>query len=291
MTKGMPRFLRRLESADRAELLREIRQIQMDAETGSLTYLDAFVERQISEPWYSYSPSAGDDLKWGDLDYQDFRRLLVSNVLERIAQFDGVKAKAGTKGKERFATRTAALDFAIYETVAEKLQISPYEASNPRVWEYLTFVVAPEIALMRLKEESQHPDAEPEIRIPPRFFGHERNVYRRAWIRVNGVGGDLQVLRNLREDNLVAIFERPSVASNQELTMAIVGTIANSVTAAGAPINMEAAVRDLLKRVTRKLGVRRFELMGYDKLGAYVESEMKLSLMSFKDSRTGKVSK
>ena len=120
-----------------------------------------------------------------------------------------------------------------------------------RFWAWLALVGAPETAAKRFAATSFK-----------RFGVHIRNVYFRCWQRGNAlydIGNPVDPfhLLKLKEDQMVAIFERPGLASSPDLAKAIakaaVGFVADS--------NCEDITRLALKRLMAWNAPRCLELL------------------------------
>lgn len=112
-------------------------------------------------------------------------------------------------------SEAAAFDLAIGRALHDGLEIVASDAAHDEVWNFLTLVVFPDIAVLRFPD--MHPD---------RMFGTTRNVLRRAWLR-RDVLGDLtdRFDRPLGEDEMVGLFERSAMARNRPLIRALALTV------------------------------------------------------------------
>jgi hypothetical protein len=84
--------------------------------------------------------------------------------------------------------------------LGETLNMSAVEAARVDVWNYLTLVVLPDVALWRWPNAKREPAYE-------RLLGKPRNAFRRHWRRQQLFGADLA--QNLLEDEHVQLAERP----------------------------------------------------------------------------------
>lgn len=100
--------------------------------------------------------------------------------------------------------------------LAQVPELQTGEALRNDVWAFLTTVIAPDVVSWRFPGESR-----------ARFAGGNRNAFQRLWIR--GVTLDRGkdhcdrwgLLDSLSEDAMVAIFERPSIASSKHFALAV----------------------------------------------------------------------
>jgi Family of unknown function (DUF6339) len=138
--------------------------------------------------------------------------------------------------------RVAEFDRTLGRELYEGMQIVPADAASEGVWSFMTLVLLPEIGPWRFPGAGDK-----------RYFGVPRNVLRRAWWRAHTLGPDLGGSTNsspyLGEDELVQIFERPTLSANPWVARAIVSTIhknSGQITAARSVF-----VRDFTRRLLR----------------------------------------
>lgn len=124
------------------------------------------------------------------------------------------------------------------------MQIVPADAANEEVWSFLTLVVLPEVALWRF------PDKKDE-----RFIGRPRNTFRRLWWRAYVLAGENRpgaaTSDPLGEDELVNIFERPSIVRTASLAQAMTKAIRALPSTPG--VARSEVMRELAKRMRRLL--------------------------------------
>jgi hypothetical protein len=152
----------------------------------------------------------------------------------------------------------AAFDLTIGSALHDALQIIPGDAAHDEVWNFLTLVVLPDVAVLRFPD--MHPD---------RMFGTNRNALRRAWLR-RDVLGDLtdRYRRPLGEDEMVGLFERSAMARNRPLIRAL----GSAVMEYEGPARSEWA-RELYKRVRYSTGPRALDGFTQDELAALVRGK------------------
>lgn len=126
----------------------------------------------------------------------------VEEVAARHGFPSGLKKGAGSAFDKEAAT------FLVTE-----MNILPSDAAVEEVWNFLTLVVLPHVALWRYPNTSQNPEY-------PRLIGRPRNVFRKLWWRAFVLGPALS--EKLGEDETVGIMERPSIGGNRALSRAIV---------------------------------------------------------------------
>lgn len=90
-------------------------------------------------------------------------------------------------------------DDALPALLREVLSMSPADGGVAEVWNYITLVLLPDVALWRWPNSARNPSYE-------RLIGKPRNVFRRHWWRGELLGPDLA--SGLNEDELVQVVER-----------------------------------------------------------------------------------
>jgi len=163
-------------------------------------------------------------------------------------------------------------DRVVMKSLFQHLKMTLYESSRVEIWSYLSARVLPDLAIIRFptggKEDSQ---------IQSRLAGTDRNVFRRLHHRAVLVEGDFSLLEALREDNLVAIFERPRLTQDPEFVTNLLRVIADSIIAKLPNGLREDAVRDFAKRVLRACASTRVE---------YFDSEDSIAILEEIAQRT-----
>lgn len=104
------------------------------------------------------------------------------------------------------------LDLALGRVFYEVSRESIGEFGNSRVWDFLTLVLLPDVAVRRFPLSGKGVDV--------RFVGgNRRHVFQRLWRRWNVLGRDLVESRVLAEDEYQAIFERTLTSEMKNLTV------------------------------------------------------------------------
>lgn len=129
------------------------------------------------------------------------------SVLESVSKWRSAESVPRSEG--------AAFDLAIGRALHQSLSIVPSDAAHDEVWNFLTTVVLPDVAVLRF------PDMHPN-----RMFGTYRNALRRPWIRWEVIGDIVERYdRPLGEDEMVGLFERSAMARNRPLIRALASTV------------------------------------------------------------------
>jgi hypothetical protein len=195
-------------------------------------------------------------------------------VVEHIAS--RVRELAASLGFPAPLTRpnVAKFDQPCGDLLLEEMQIVPADAASEDVWSFLTLIVLPDIAIWRF------PDMKDE-----RFLGRPRNTFRRVWWRSYTLSGanspDDAGSDPLGEDELVNIFERPSIARTAELARSMTRSVRALPVTPGVP--RSEVMRELAKRVRRLLAFVCVDVLEPDDLNALVGSELAASVAAIRD--------
>ena len=233
----------------------EVRPILASDPLSKSMTLDDLIVRRLDSKEYSYDPSTPESLRWSSDDYMLFRR----NILAAFASAE----LSYKENPAKFPSRTMAIDFQLYKTFRDGFPVTPFEAGNEGVWEYLSIAVLPDLVLIRHRVDLESPYDESEIShslVSPRFAGGERNAFRRIWIRSFATRDEPSLLEGVLEDNLVAIFERVRVSQNPRVAKSILRTIKHNPHNVTTGL-MEATVRDLMKRIVLLMSVKSLDVL------------------------------
>lgn len=156
--------------------------------------------------------------------------------IARVVGFPTPKSQANQAEFDRLAS--------IY--LAQVPELRTGEALRNDVWAFLTTVMAPDVVSWRFPGESR-----------ARFAGGNRNAFQRLWIRGVALGRDKDhdnrwgLLDSLSEDAMVAIFERPSIASSKHLALAVAEEWAKTLAKVG-----RNQMEDVMRRAIKALRIR-----------------------------------
>ncbi len=159
-------------------------------------------------------------------------------------------------------SRVAEFDRLVGRELYEAMQIVPADAASEGVWSFMTLVLLPELGPWRFPAAGAK-----------RYVGVTRNVLRRTWWRSHVLGPDLgghpEGASHLGEDELVQIFERPTLAANPWVARAVVTAIHR--TAGDVPVARSEFVRDLTRRLLRLTPLLSLDSLTKDGLDALLE--------------------
>lgn len=169
----------------------------------------------------------------------DSLAVVIGEELRAIARLVGFPAPK-SQGTQAEFDRLAS----IY--LAQVPELRTGEALRNDVWAFLTTVIAPDVVGWRFPGENR-----------ARFAGGNRNAFQRLWIRGVALDRDKDhdnrwgLLASLSEDAMVAIFERPSIASSKHLALAVAEEWAKTLTKVS-----RNQMEDVMRRAIKVLRIR-----------------------------------
>jgi Family of unknown function (DUF6339) len=160
------------------------------------------------------------------------------------------------------------------DVLLDEMQIVPADAAAEGVWSFITLVVLPDVALWRFADIAEE-----------RFIGRPRNTFRRLWWRSYTLAGVNQPANDsepLGEDELVNIFERPSIARSARLARSMAQAVRGLPTTPGVPRSY--VMRELAKRIRRLLAFTCVEILDENELDRIVLSALDDSIAAIRAS-------
>ncbi len=133
----------------------------------------------------------------GGTPVSDERLAAIQSGLREIAEQNGWPNPPSQKQARRFDADGAAFLF-------DSMGVIPADAGADEVWMHMALVLAPEIPPWRWPTLNER-----------RFLAHPRNTFRNMYWRAYVLGDDR--LKQLGEDEIVAVIERPSLSANPYL--------------------------------------------------------------------------
>lgn len=179
-----------------------------------------------------------------------------------------IKDVAAELGFPQTATPLAKADFDYRVTIllAGNADLRSGEALRDDVWAFVTTILLPDIVIWRF------PDAARD-----RFVGGIRNTFQRLWIRglVLDRGAEASdrwaLVRELTEDAMAQIFERPSISGNRCLAAALAEGWLRCSGAIGRQ-NMEDIMRKVTKLIRLQNEIRDLSYLPGEELAALIDS-------------------
>lgn len=206
---------------------------------------------RATHPRCEYTPTGGEQATETQL-------LSLRNELIEIAQSQGYPRLPRQEEAAAFDAEASVRLFA-------KMRMAAVEAANPGVWEFMTCVLVPDLVRWRFGQESPLTSAD-------RFHGGRRNVFQRLWWRAYHLthgattGSDPgALLRQLGEDELVQLTERPRLAGIAGLS----GVVASELLLAATrhpSVTRRTLVREAQKRLLRISAFLAIESMSGEEL-------------------------
>lgn len=244
MSSSSPTYYPRLATTEASQLLLEY----TDLSVGALA--DRVNVSLESVSWYPTAP-IGNRVKVADLE--KFRSTVVN-----IARTHGYPNVTGPKSGKRVA-----FDRDVVDVIYDLLALLPTEAAEEPVWNFLSLVVAPDVALWRWPNLKRDPLYE-------RIIGRPRNAFRRLWWRSYILGPQSgSVAAKLHEDEAVAILERTLIGGNSELSRVIAGT---HIARFAEREKRTEVLRDAMKRIRRLHAFLAFHALTFDELTTVVDA-------------------
>jgi hypothetical protein len=193
----------------------------------------------------------------------------VREVLLEVAAGHGYPAPLGRSG-------VADVDRSWSLELHREMRIVPADAAAEGVWSFVALIVAPDLSIWRFPEGADD-----------RLVGRPRNVFRRLWWRCEVLGHDLVGSARgapLGEDELVQIFERPSLSANPAVARQIAAQV-TELPASGAA--RSEIMRDVTKRILRTMPVRNLDVLAEAELASLVKDQIESSVRLLGGIRRG----
>jgi hypothetical protein len=240
-----------------SSLLPRIERASAEALLDELTPLSVpeIGERMPVQLEFTYAPTGGVRAKRGLLT------AVRTQVLE-LAAAAGYPEKAQSRALPQFESECSRMRH-------RALNISPHEAGHREVWACLTAGHLLDVAAWRWGGITDRKRANGDV---------NRDTFRRLWWRHEILGDTVRSpneLPGLREDEIVAILERPGVTGNPEVAKAIAnGFWARLVAEPDLVPRRMMLMRDAMKRLTRLSPFTAFDLLRAAELEARIDEVM-----------------
>jgi hypothetical protein len=210
-----------------------------------------------AHPASEYTPTGGAQATEGDM------RLLRDDLLA-IAQNQGYPRPPRQDDAAVFDAHASTLLF-------DRMRMAAVEATNPGVWEFVTCVLAPDLVRWRFFQDGQSTSAE-------RFLAGRRNVFQRLWWRTYHLNHGAprasvphELLKQLGEDELVQLTERPRLAGISGLSAVVAAELLHAA-ARHQGVTRRELVRESQKRLLRVSTFLALESMSVQDLTTLVRS-------------------
>tara|TARA_R110000850_G_C9994583_1_gene467477 strand:+ start:11683 stop:12462 length:780 start_codon:yes stop_codon:yes gene_type:complete len=207
-----------------------------------------FLQGGLGNSGFSFAASGGHRMPKAPVE--------LCRALRELAGKSGFPESTDRKSRSQFDCQASAM-------LADAQYIQSGEAQRDDVWAFMSVVVAPDVVHWRFPD----PDRS-------RFQGGVRNAFQRLWVRGTALDRGKQdperwaLLESLKEDELVQIFERASLAGHPDLARAI----AEAAVRAGRGSNSESVTRLAIKLIRLRNEVIDLSAIDADELGATLDA-------------------
>jgi len=193
------------------------------------------------------------------------RRAGTEDLIELRALILQIASRFGYPSLTR-GRRLIEFDQALGIAVHQQMCIMPADASNVDVWTFVNTVVAPDIVLWRYGKFDE--TKKRWIISEERLFDLTRTTIGRLWWRVHLLGD--YVASHLGEDEAVQLLEKPRIGGFRELSRCIGERHLHFAALGGTSRRMEL-LRDVTKRLIRKMAVQSVYVMNANQLKGFVD--------------------
>ena len=143
------------------------------------------------------------------------------------------------------------------------MDITPGEASREDVWSFISCVMMPELVRWRFPGKDNKTDLR-------RFVGGVRNTYQRLWWRSYVLYKEdnekpYSLVKELGEDELVQIMERPNISGNRKLSQKLAYAFLKNV-GSGSEGSRMMFMREAAKKLTRISSIIALDTLNSDEL-------------------------
>jgi hypothetical protein len=226
--------------------------------------------------WNGYHPDAHPDgVRFGatggttisSVRLHDFRNSLVE-----------VATASGFPDSSR--AQNAAFDTALAGWIHNHEELHSGEALRDDVWTYIGVVMAPDIVHWRFGRSRE------------RYLGGVRNTFQRVWLRARALDRGARsddrwgLLRELGEDALVAITERPAIGADPLLAKELAEGWVRAAARVGRT-RMEPIMRLATIRLRIRNEIQSLSTLPADELSATVDEFFSIAMTSLNVSQTG----
>lgn len=189
----------------------------------------------------------------------------IAAELRRIAQKSGFPTVNTQAARAQFDQEAA-----IY--LAQKIELRTGEALRDDVWAFMSSVLAPDVVSWRFADQSRE-----------RFAGGVRNSFQRLWVRGTVLDRGEEhperwaLVRELSEDAMVQIFERPSIGGNSILALAVAEEWLKTANKVGRG-TMESTMRGATKLLRLKNQIIDLTFLEVEELEVVVSNVFSLAM-------------
>lgn len=206
-----------------------------------------------------WAPTGGTRVGAGELE--ELRRALRQAAILAGYQYGSAEFAATREDRLR-------MDRTLSRVVFEGVRVTPNEAAHGEMWRYVACVLAPELVRWRFAGEESTSAERYGISL-------RRNMFARLWWRAltfhdPAAADPWAVFDALGEDEMVQVTERPSAAGYGPLARTIARVLLGVHDPEFHP-NRSDILRDVMKRLLRRLPLLRYEVLDDGQLTSSVE--------------------
>jgi hypothetical protein len=233
-------------------------QLSLNAEK-SLNGLEVFSHELLEINDFSYRTPAVYSVSSDE--YLEIRSQIISIILSLSI---GKETRTEENQSARIDVNKISFDRKLTEIALNVFPMNPHEASNRDVWSYISLRVLPDVAMWRFPNRSNDPEWE-------RYFGSDRNTFKRLWWRSYMLGGPLAA--ELDEDELVQMFERTESIGSNKIIMRSMATFALDSREDMKSIGGKASslITEIAKSLRRSMAIISYESMTDNEIDAFVK--------------------
>ena len=169
-----------------------------------------------------------------------------------------------------------AFDYELSQILYREMLITPNEAAQTGIWEFLSCLLMPDIVSFRFPRK--------DGTTLERFLGGPRNTFERLWWRAfifneDALPDSQKFLCQLREDELVQIMERRAICGNRRLVRQTCSSFLTYVGDRKVRNRMEL-MREVQKRILRLTSIISFDAIDDTQLKDRVNAVVEMALAS-----------
>lgn len=172
-----------------------------------------------------------------------------------------------------------AFDDELTHRISGIFPMTPYEASQTRVWSYITLRVLPDFAMWRFPNRAEDPKFE-------RYLGSERNTFKRLWWRAYMIGPERAA--QLAENDMIQMFERGRTIGSSKVILETLADRAIELKPEMARIGGKSSdlISESAKRIKRELAVVSLDLMSVQEARQFIEEKVVQAFEALSQART-----
>lgn len=177
-----------------------------------------------------------------------------SDVLGELrSEIRVIAAASGYPNPRRQGGAGIEFDRKLSKRILDLMPMLPADAADQGVWNFITLRLLPDVAAWRYPRKNSDGVEGGDNALGPyeRYLGGQRNVFRRIWWRAYSLTPETS--SKLIEDECVGLMERTAIGGYPPLA-SLIATIQLSYVDSVPGLNRQELLRDVLKRLRRRMG-------------------------------------